>query len=273
MCHATAACETNNLLPLCLVDVSKLNSDTALSKGMRRAWRMGQCSTTAALWQTPVCTSHVLYEVWRRLTTVWLLPIWHLFCSSLRMLFAAQCACTRTWSMEAWTRYTCIARRGGTTSRLPCSDGLWQLSASKHTQLGWWANTAWWPITILQWAHAHRRVDYSHAPILQAARKAAWYNTHIHVNIGDLEQQQKPRCAWDAKFWLYLVHARPLSIPACWLLWAWCASTAAPWRRAGQERQRHATDVPRLPFQSLQAFQKGLTDCWLDAWMDGWMLG
>lgn len=50
MCHATATCDINNLLLFCLVDVSKLNSDIALSmlvKDMRHAWHIGQRSVSA----------------------------------------------------------------------------------------------------------------------------------------------------------------------------------------------------------------------------------
>ena len=49
MCHATATSEINNLL-FCLVDVSKLNSDIALSmlvKGIRHAWHIGRRSASA----------------------------------------------------------------------------------------------------------------------------------------------------------------------------------------------------------------------------------
>ena len=104
-------------------------------------YKLSPTHKSCIVWQILVCTSHLLYEshfssaLWKiekRLTAVRLLPIWEIFSSSLKMLSAAQCACTRTWSMEGWTRYTCIARRGGMTFQLPCFDGLWRLSASRH---------------------------------------------------------------------------------------------------------------------------------------------
>ncbi len=245
-------------------------------------------------------------NVWKRLTAGWVLPIWELFSSSLRMLSAAQCACTMTWSMEVWTRYTCIARRGGMTSQLPCSDGLSRLSAwrpdtallmdcdnclHQDTQnlIGDLTLSYSWIVTTvcikeqLGELIQHDGVAPSCSWHMPTGRQITYFASYkessmmqhtctcCHLWSG---QRWSLRCSQNANFWIdkkllvHWVHARAVSIPACWLQWGWCASKAAPWRRAGQERQRYATDVPRLPFRSLQALQNGLIDWLTDVWMD-----